>query len=388
MGGVFTDHITWRWCFWINLPCGGVAIVFLILFLPNKPPQIAGLPWKEQIKQFDLPGTFFLIPSVICLLLALQWGGAEYPWSDGRIIALFVVFGVLAVCFWLVEMWQKDRATIPLRILKNKNILAAVWYGVCMGAALFIFSYYLPIWFQAVKGTTATDSGLRNLPSILGLVIFSIIGGILASAIGLYTPLLIVSSIITAVGSGLLSTLKVDSTIGYWFGYQVILALGAGLGAQNVMLVAQVAVPIPDMAMAISILTSTQTLSSSIFLAVAQTVFQNQLATNLAATAPDVDGAKVIRAGVSGIRDSVSSEQLPNVLEAYNSALMETFYVAVAVSALSIAGPVFMDWISLKTPKKTVTENSTENSSAVRLSAEPNATADRPPTSRNSTVGT
>lgn len=223
------------------------------------------MAWKEQVKQLDLPGTFFLIPSVICLLLALQWGGSEYPWGNGRIIALFVVFGVLAICFWGVQLWQGDRATVPLRILKNKNILGGVWYGVCMGGALFVFSYYLPIWFQAVKGVSATQSGIDNLPSILGLVIFSLIGGGLATALGMFTPLLIISSIITAVGSGLLSTLKVDSTIGYWFGYQVILAAGAGLGAQNVMLVAQVAVPMTEMPMAVSILTFTQTLSSSIF---------------------------------------------------------------------------------------------------------------------------
>ncbi|KAI1483689.1 MFS transporter [Daldinia eschscholtzii] len=360
LGGVFTDRVTWRWCFYINLPLGGIAILFLVLFLPNKPPAQAGLPFKEQVKQFDLPGSFFLIPSVICLLLALQWGGAAYPWNDGRIIALFVVFGVLAIIFWIVEVLQGDRATVPMRVLKNKNIIGGVWYGVCMGAALFVFSYYLPIWFQAVKGVSATQSGIDNLPSILGLVVFSIIGGGLATVLGMYTPLLIASSAITAVGSGLLSTLKVDSTIGYWFGYQIIVAAGAGLGAQNVMLVAQVAVPMADMPMAISILTFTQSLSSSIFLAVAQNVFQNQLIKNIVARAPEVDSGSVIRGGATAIRDTVSAEQLPAVLQAYNDAITQTFYVAVAVAALSIIGPIFMDWLSLKQPEAPVTDVTSE----------------------------
>ena len=100
-----------------------MAILFIVLFLPSTTPPQSNLGWKEKVKAFDLIGTFFLIPGVICLLLAL--------------------FGVMMVVFIGVEFCQKDRATFPLRILKDRNILGAVWFGVCMGGALFIFTYYV-----------------------------------------------------------------------------------------------------------------------------------------------------------------------------------------------------------------------------------------------------
>ncbi|KAL2814081.1 MFS toxin efflux pump [Aspergillus cavernicola] len=359
LGGVFTDQSTWRWCFYINLPMGAITILFTMLFMPPLPAIQGGLHWKEQVKRLDLIGTLFLIPSVLLVLLALQWGGSKYPWNDGRVIALFVVSGVLAIVFFADQLWQKDRATIPLRLLKDRNVLGAAWFGISLGGSLFIFTYYLPIWFQAVKGVSATKSGIMNLPSILGLVIFSLVGGVLASWIGYYTPLLIASSVITAVGAGMLSTLKVDSSIGYWFSYQVLLALGAGLGAQNVMLVAQAAVPLTDMAMATTLLTFTQTLSGAVFLAVGQSVFQNQLIVKLHQYAPNVDTSAVIAGGVTAIRNHVSAAQLPSALAGYNDAIMQTFYVAVAMAALSVVGALCLEWVSLKASKQKISRPAT-----------------------------
>ena len=183
------------------------------------------------------------------------------------------------------------------------------------------------------------------------------IGGVLASYIGYYTPLLIASSVLTAIGAGLLSTLKVDSTIGYWFGYQVLLSAGVGVGAQNALLVASVAVAPIDMAMTTSILTFVQTLSSAILLPVGQSVFQNQLSANLISSLPGVDISQIMHSGATGFREHLKPGELPLALEAYNKALCQTFYVGVAAAALSIFGPIFMDWLSLKSGVKAKMED-------------------------------
>lgn len=170
----------------------------------------------------------------------------------------------------------------------------------------------------------------------------------LASYIGYYTPLLLASSVLTAIGAGLLSNLKVESTIGYWFGYQVLFSAGVGFGAQNALLVASVAVAPVDMAMTTSILTFVQTLSSAILLPVGQSVFQNQLSANLMSNLPGIDITQIMHSGATGFREVVSPSELPLALEAYNKALCQTFYVGVATAGLSILGPIFMEWLSLK----------------------------------------
>ncbi|KAG9196622.1 hypothetical protein G6011_01743 [Alternaria panax] len=349
MGGAFTDHLTWRWCFYINLPFGALTAAFIIPFLSVKRRgKKLEATWKQQLQKFDLPGTACFLPAIICLLLALQWGGSKYAWNSGRIIALLVIFVVLVAGFVTIQWWKQEDATVPPRVFLNRNVWGSAWFGAMLGAAFFLIVYYLPIWFQAIKGASATKSGIMNLPAILGLVIISMLAGGLVTALGYYTPFMLISSVLMAIGAGLLSTLEVDSGSPKWIGYQFIFGAGVGFGMQQTLVAVQTVLPADDIPIGTAIMMFTQTLGGALFISVGQNVFTNQLIKNLASIVPDLDASIVLRTGATELKNAIDPEYLSGVLAAYNQTLTQTFYVSVACGTVSIIGAVFVEWKSMK----------------------------------------
>lgn len=159
-------------------------LVIVLFFKPPHRAEVSNMSWKDRISEFDIPGTVVFMPCIICLLLALQWGGTAYPWSNWRIILLLVLFGVLIIIWGAIQFWKGDSATVPPRLLAKRSIAGASWFNFSLGSFFLVLIYYLPIWFQAVKGTSAVESGIRNLPLILGLVIVSILSGVGVTVIG------------------------------------------------------------------------------------------------------------------------------------------------------------------------------------------------------------
>lgn len=216
----------------INLPFGGMAFLAVLIFF--KPPKrdVGNLTVMEKLKKLDIIGAFFLICAIVCLLLALQDGGTDYAWGTPRIWGLLLGFGLIIIVFSLIQFRLGDDATIPPRLFRQRTVFTGSIFTFLLSMGLYTHIYYLPFYFQAVKGTTAEGSGIRSIPYLISITTASLIVGGLITKIGYYVPFLWIGSAIFTIGSGLIFTLRVSSNAGQWIGYQILTGLGAGAGLQ------------------------------------------------------------------------------------------------------------------------------------------------------------
>ncbi|KAH6860625.1 MFS transporter [Alternaria rosae] len=351
LGGALTDRASWRWCFWINLPFGAVSLGVVFFFFTNPKRMYSHLPVKQRLKNIDIVGAVFLICAIVCLLLCLQWGGFSYAWSNSKVWGTLLGFGLLISVFIGLQMRKGDRATIPVRVFTQRTVLVSCLYSTLLSMALYTHIFYLPFYFQAIKGTTAEESGIRTIAYLVSITCSSIVIGGLITVVGWYAPFMWFGSAIFAIGAGMLYTLKVGSPPGQWIGYQILAGIGAGAGVQIPFVAVQVVTNEKDMPTANACVMFFNSLGGALSISIAQNIFVNTLGKEVPKYAPGFDARIVANAGATNLRSVVPEATLPGVLHGYNNAIVTAFILAIATSSVAFFISLGMEQKSVKGKK-------------------------------------
>ena len=234
IAGAFTEHITWRWCFYLNLSIGGFAAVLILFLFRIKGAATEKARLLEKIKGLDGLGFVLFAGSITMLLLALQFGGTAYAWKSSVVIGLFVGFGVTMLAFIPWQLHLQDTALIPPKLFKNRNASLIFSSSIFVNGPFQTIVYWLPIWFQAVLGVNPEASGIRYLPTVISDALASMIGAGIVMQLGIWNPFLLFAEVMVCIGGGLLTTIHPGISDGHWIGYQIFGGIGYSLASNLV----------------------------------------------------------------------------------------------------------------------------------------------------------
>ncbi|KAI2616050.1 MFS general substrate transporter [Hypoxylon sp. NC1633] len=339
LGGVFTSKVTWRWCFYVNLPISGAGFAVLVFVLKLHNPRTSV---REGLAAIDWLGSLLIIGGTLMFLFGLEFGGVTYPWNSAPTICL-IVFGIVAVgLFVVVEKYWAKYPVIPLRLFKfGKNISA---FAICLvhGAVFISGSYYLPLYFQAVLGASSLLSGVYLLPYVLSLSFGSVASGLFMKKTGLYLPGIIFGMTFMALGYGLFIDLGPQADWAKIIIFQIIAGAGVGPNFQSPLIALQTSVEPRDIAAVTSTFGFVRQLSTSISVVIGGVVFQNgmekQYPTLLAQLGPEL--ANQLSGGSAGgnvgLVASLPGKEGDIARAAYWNSLRDMFIMYTAFAAVGL----------------------------------------------------
>jgi EmrB/QacA subfamily drug resistance transporter len=332
LGGLFVDHLTWRWAFFINVPFAVIVLLVAAVAMPSIPR--AGRP------TIDYAGIVLISVGAGALVLMTSWGGTTYPWVSPTIIGLGVL-GVLSLGLFVLVETRAREPVLPMRLFHSRVFTVASLLSFITGFAMFGCITFLPLYLQVVKGATATQSGLRMLPMVLGLLFAAVFSGVVVSRTGRYKIFPIVGAAVTAIGMLLLSTL--DRMTGYPMAAlaMLVLGVGIGLGMQVLVIAVQSTSDYADLGVATSGVTFMRTMGSSFGVAVFGTIFTNALHARLPA------GVNPGTAGSPGLT-SLPPAARAQLADVYAEALHVVFLSAVPVAVVAFGCAFLMKEVPLR----------------------------------------
>jgi EmrB/QacA subfamily drug resistance transporter len=349
-GGWFTQHVSWRWIFYINVPIGIVALIAIALVLQ--------IPVHRVQHKIDWWGTTFLSAGVVALILLTTWGGTTYAWGSTTIMALGIGGVALLVIFCLVEL-RAAEPIIPLVLFRNRTFSAASAVGFVIGFTMFGAIIYLPLYLQIVHGASPTKSGLELLPMVGGMLVTFVLSGQLVTRTGRYKIFPILGSAVLAVGLALLANLGPQTSFGYVALYMVIVGLGLGLVMQVLVVAVQNSVPYSQLGTATATATFFRTIGGAFGVAVLGAVFNTQLLAKLKEHASSAELKLISGGNITANPTEISHlpiAQRTQVIDAFSHSLQTVFIVAVPFAVVAFA----LSWVMKEIPLRTTAHVTTE----------------------------
>ncbi|KAI9727976.1 MAG: hypothetical protein M1828_005381 [Chrysothrix sp. TS-e1954] len=330
VGGAFTEKVTWRWCFYINLPLDGLAFFIILIFLDLKTPKT---PLVEGLKAIDWLGALFIVGGTIMLLLGLEYGGTEYPWKSATVICL-IIFGIIAIgIFALVQLRFSKYPILPPRIFSKRSNVACLGVCACHGFCFIASTYFLPLFFQASRGDSPIRSGLLTLATSMSLSVGSLFTGISIRKTGKYMPQIYGGLFLMTVGFGLLINLDYNSSLAKIIIYQIIAGLGVGPNFQAPLIALQSGISPRDIATATSAFGFVRNLATAISIVVGGAIYQNVVVQK----DPSLSGGSAGPGAAIGIANALPPSQRTPVQKAFAEALQPAWIMYTVVSALGLA---------------------------------------------------
>ncbi|TPX13643.1 uncharacterized protein E0L32_005846 [Thyridium curvatum] len=339
VGGAFAQSAaTWRWAFYINLVVAGLFAPVYLFLIPSYKPR-AGTSVINLIREFDGVGTICSTGAIMTIVMAINFGGAMYPWNSGQTIALFVVSGALFLVFGIQQdyaiLTSKSNRIFPSHFLRNPNAVLLYICASAVNAAGFIPIYYIPLYFQFTKGDSAIDSAIRLLPLIFVLSAAILANGHFMSRFSHFQPWYVGGSILALIGGVLLAHIGNDTPIASIYGFEILVGLGTGAFIQAGYAVIQAVTAPADLAYAISYMMLAQLGGIAFGLSVAGSLFINTATAGLAVALPSISATELqlLLSGTSSAYYHSLSEELRVQVVGIIVGAMNRVFILVYVSA-------------------------------------------------------
>ena len=331
LGGLFAEHLSWRWAFWINVPMALLSIVVCGAFLPERVK-------KASLANFDIKGTVAISVAIVALTLATSWGGVRYEWTSPAILGLLIVFVAFSIGFVFIEKGARV-PLMPLELFRNKNFVLSTAGGFVILFAMMASMSYLPTYFQLAHGMGATAAGYMEVPSSVAYFTASLISGALVAKNGKYKKLMALSFLIAIVGAIAFCTLKAESSPYAACGYLTVMGFGMGLSFEILVLIVQNEFPAAIVGTATSATNFFREIGTTLGASVAGAVFTGNLVRLLAERTEPFGGIEAYGMDANSLVPGVV-HALPEVVQqaiagAYNDALVPLFMLMVPLIAVA-----------------------------------------------------